>query len=384
MMKGTEMQSHDRLYYAELGLEPIPLWHGLKTPVRSYNKIPWREQWKGLLGKAEDYNIGLRLSNAPLTILDGDSPGSRAAIEATLCNLGLPHEPTVNTGGEHRAWQWWLICPDKPTSFSFRKLRPDIGDGELRMKGCYVVVPPSIVEARYTFAVADPATHLQRQIPWEDLLTFVAPAQPTKVTRVDLDWTQSAIPILTFRTLHQPIIAHTRQIELADRGDPVGKYRTRSEAMAYVVRMLLRLGWDWSDIRGHFEELAPNYLTEKRWEIHHTAAKFSAEMTPPDLVEAYETAAGRSRPQDRACYRALISEAARWSGRYEIKGGVATAETTDRGLARLMRCSPMTAHRARRRLEAAGLVHVLNVGEHGRPERGKCGKRSRYEVALCR
>lgn len=346
-------------YYRWLQLEPIPLKVGSKNPMKSWLKTDPGQQWKGV-GK---HNIGLRLNSNKLTIVDADALETANAVSAMLEGWGLISEHTVNTGGSHRGVQYWLNCEEKPTGVSYRNLA--VGEGELRIQRCYVVAPPSIVEVEYAFNI-DPLEVLrQRKLTWQDLSTLLPKPENVLSPEIDPNWIRAYIPILTFKLRDNRLIGYTKALATATKSKPVGKYRSRSEAMAMIVRILLRLGWDWNAIRSHFYVNAPNYLYECQGQIRITAAKFSAEMTPLKLIQAYEEAAGLTNKRDKDCYRALLSEAARWNGRHEYDpaNNFFVAETTDRALGRLMGCGYRTAGRARKRLEAAGLITQDTLGQ---------------------
>ena len=346
-------------YYRWLQLEPIPLKVGSKRPVGSWLKTDPRKQWKGV-GK---HNIGLRLNSDKLTVVDADTLDTATVVSAMLEGWGLISDHTVNTGGEHRGVQYWLNCEEKPTGVSYRNLA--VGEGELRIQNCYIVAPPSIVEAEYAFNI-DPLDVLrQRKLTWQDLSTLLPAPENVLSPEINHKWIRAYVPILTFKLRDSRLIGYTKALATATKGEPIGKYRSRSEAMAMIVRILLRLGWDWNAIRSHFFVNAPNYLYERQGQIRTTAAKFSAEMTPLPLISAYENAAGLTNQRDRDCYRALLSEAARWNGRhqYDPDNDFFVAETTDRALGRLMNCGYRTAGRARNRLEATGLITQDTQGQ---------------------
>lgn len=353
--QSIQAMKYDQFSYRWLRLDPIPLKPGSKEPMGSWLDTPNLEQWKGV----EEHNVGLRLNrDDPLTIVDADTPDCATTVGAVLQGWGLDSEHTVNTGGPHRGVQYWLNCDKKPIGVSQPKLA--IGDGELRVARCYVVVPDSVVEAPYTFNI-DPRKHLQQQpLTWEDLYQMLPLAAKVELlaTETFWKWSKPAIPILTFKLTDNRIIYYTKALRLATKGEKIGWYESRSHAMAAIVRQLLLLGWSWGAIRKHFYSHAVKYLYEKQDQIRYTCGKFSAQMTPIDLIKAYHGAAGLTNKRDRDCYRAFLSEAARWSGEhpYDPDQGFAIAETTDRNLARLMGCKRMTAHRARKRLEAAELV----------------------------
>jgi hypothetical protein len=348
-------------YYKWLRLDPIPLKSSSKKPMGSWLTTDPSQQWKGV-GKRQ-HNIGLRLTSDKLTVVDADSLNAATAVSAKLKGWGLIPDHTVNTGGKHRGVQYWLNCEEKPVGVSYRNLKD--GDGELRIQNCYVVAPPSVVEVEYTFNV-DPLEVLrQRKLTWQDLCQMLPPIAATETPEVNPTWSKPAIPILTFKLKDNRLVGYTKALASAAKGQPLGKYPTRSEAMAMIVRILLRLGWTWPAIRHHFYTHAPKYLYGCQGLIRYTCGKFSAQMTPTKLIEAHEHAAGLIKSRDRDCYRALLSEAARWNGRHEYDpaNGFFVAETTARDLGRLMDCSKDTAHRACKRLEAAGIVRPDTVGQ---------------------
>ena len=321
-------------------------------------------QW---LGVPAGNNIGLRLNHTELAILDADDRLAQIHLSSILGSIGLVSEATVLTGGQHRGAQFWINIEDKPVGVSYRHLSPDVGKGEFRLQYCYCVVPQSVVHVPYSFNMEVRTSLRQRSILWKDLLQYVAPPPSTAPLAINPNWKEHAIPVLRRALGKQTkfVIGTLRALNEATKGAPIYKYATRSEAMAAVVRIMLRFGWSWHGIRSFFWHYAPKYLSSRKSHIRYTAAKFSAEMTPPALIKAYQRAAGLQDTGAEAIYRTLISEAVRWvDGKhpFDPNSGFVVVETTDRQLGRLIGKPDMTANRWRKRIMAAGLLFQVKKG----------------------
>ena len=358
----------DQDFYRQFGLDPIPLKPRSKKPWGVGGNMYWNSslsnQW---LGVPAGNNIGLRLNHTELAILDADDRLAQIHLSSILGSIGLVSEATVLTGGQHRGAQFWINIEDKPVGVSYRHLSPDVGKGEFRLQYCYCVVPQSVVHVPYSFNMEVRTSLRQRSILWKDLLQYVAPPPSTAPLAINPNWKEHAIPVLRRALGKQTkfVIGTLRALNEATKGAPIYKYATRSEAMAAVVRIMLRFGWSWHGIRSFFWHYAPKYLSSRKSHIRYTAAKFSAEMTPPALIKAYQRAAGLQDTGAEAIYRALISEAVRWvDGKhpFDPNSGFVVVETTDRQLGRLIGKPDMTANRWRKRIMAAGLLFQVKKG----------------------
>ena len=358
----------DQYFYRQFGLDPIPLKPRSKKPWGVGGNMHWNSslpnQWQGV---PSDHNIGLRLNPDDFAILDADDRFARIHLRSILGSMGLIPEPTVLTGGQHRGAQFWINIEDKPVGVIYRRLNPYVGNGELRLQRCYCVVPESIVVDTYRFNVDARTTLQQRSILWMDIQKHLAAPTPTAPLVINPHWKEHAIPVLRRALGKQTkfVIGTLRALNQATKGARLYQYATRSEAMAAVVRIMLRFGWSWRGIRSFFWGHAPKYLSSREPYIRYTAAKFSAEMTPPALIMAYKTAAGLQDTGAKAIYRALISEAVRWvDGKhpFDPNSEFVVVETTDRQLGRLIDKPDMTANRWRKRIMAAGLLFQVKKG----------------------
>jgi len=355
--------------YEEMGLKPIPLIAGTKEPIGVDGNGKWKEpimdQWRGVESTAT--NIGIRLDGDGLAILDVDDEEAKQVIERALDQLGLLPMPTVKTGGSHDGYQYWiqLEAPEWFTLGNFSQ-----GKGELRVRDCYVVVPDSVIIRPYVFERVPEEVLCQPEISWKDLGYLVGPSEAIKEAR----WSRPAIPILRSKLgdAEPQVWGLVKALNTASMGKPILGYRgtlyaSRSEAMAAVVRIMLRKGWTWTGIRSFFWKHAPMYLGQKEGSIRYTARKFSAEMTPPELVAAYESGLGIESEATKAVYRAFLSEAARWCGKYPFEDNppdVLWLETTYRDLARLVKISAPTAQYHAEKLEQLGLIECVTKGSY--------------------
>lgn len=335
--------------FAALGFDAIPLVPGSKLPacVGWQNMLP-ALQWAEA---PHDANIGVRgggdIGAVFVDADDKNAPGTSDHVRRMLAGKGLYPDgdyPTVRTisGGAH-----FYVRAGVHLAGHIRKLRRDIGAGELRYgSGAYVVAPGSIVDGRiYELVQGD-----LRQVPTLDLadLRDFAPVEPAAHVA-----TSPTVPRLAWALLG---------------GERLERYGSRSEAEQALMDALVNAGHEFGAIlalfmqhpaAGKFAELRRISEAEAlRWlrRSYDAAVRFTAQESAGRRrgreAQAWALARpwpGRTGSSDRAVYLAHAEIARR--------AGVLTYAAPVRTLAELAGVHRNTAISANARLVNAGLVH---------------------------
>lgn len=248
--------------YIQLGLDPIPLHAGSKQPIhKSWQKRDVRDLWKGI-----DYpvNVGIRLGNG-LICLDADDE----VTASYFFDLFSDHDNCVveTKNGYH----FYFYCDLPDDHQTYYRLGKGL-DGEVRIKGCQVVAPPSYVEAdrykdttkgwEYTFYEGSfhsiPTLHKQVI---DDLLSsytnkFREEASPPPLPSEIVDYGRIGIP-LYYRDwkkgrMGKILLDKLEWLSTATRGSSYKsgnvRYPSRSEVFISVVRQLILLGRSKSEV----------------------------------------------------------------------------------------------------------------------------------------
>ena len=149
-----------RDYYAELGLETLPIMADTKhCPVKNWPNVSTNEAW---LYAHSDSNIGIRCGGSKhFAVIDCDDkkqPGTFDNVINYLAGQGFDKStlPIVQTASGIGRHIYFTLSEYIPGNYS--NLSTQFGSGEFRYgKGAYVVVPPSIIEGygEYTWLRGD-------------------------------------------------------------------------------------------------------------------------------------------------------------------------------------------------------------------------------------
>jgi len=353
-----------RQFYAGNGIaNTIPLWPNTKRPIAgTWQSTSPDRQWRTA---PLDANIGIT-HDGRLINLECDNrvvPATFDHVMAGLRGLGIAEPPIVRSAsgvGRHV----YLRCADAPGDVAYRKLSSEVGAGELRVgAGAMSVLPESVVGDN-TYALICGDWRCIPVVEWRDLL-WLLPLQRA-ITQ------NETLPVrLNFRPITPGIESLFDAVAKAGRGEPVGKYPSRSEAEAAIAAALVLNGWTFDDIRHEFERRnCGHYHDTKRYRQRYLANTYANAlaviMSSPvrqslaaDSHSA-ESAAwpGRTGNSDRATYLALLSECYRAGG---IEASVSIREVSEHAA-----INPATAYRSLRRLWANDLIErVRGSSESG-------------------
>jgi len=373
------------------GYAVIPLYE--KRPpqcVTSWQHIPPVDQWRladQSAGGAWRGNLGI-IAGGGIAFVDCDSPQSVENMRALLADLAGPTRtgrparyaayadttaPRVRTA--HGGLHVYIRVKDVPTGFNWATLPAEIGSGELRVRNCYVVAPPSALSdgTRYKWQQGKPE-HINDlpAIAWADLISMglvkAGTLTDAQLPDVPLLWR----PAPAF-AVDLAGILHT-----ASPGQRVLGYASRSEAEASIVAHLILAGWSLPEIERFFEQHLPGTYADKpasqrqaylQLTYSNVLAVLKADPDRAMLGQLYEQAnraawPGRSGATDKRAYQAILSLG--WPA------GKLTLAAASRDIAQLAAIDDQTARMARRRLTEAGLLDYLGMATvDGRPDYGK-------------
>lgn len=355
--------------FETLGMKTLPLIPGTKRPARSgwKNRTP-ETMWQYA---PADANIGLRaggeLRVAFIDLDEKNQPGTTANANRWLTGLGLlqGEYPIVETpsGGAHI-----YVRLTGSLSGHSRLLAEEFGAGEFRYgSGAYVVAPPSQLADRraYCLTVGD-----FRQLP---VLT-VADLRPILAKG---EKEPGHLPIAPGDP--NRAIPHLASTLLTGQG--IERYRSRSEAEQAILTALVNRGFSFEEILalfsrypgpGKFQELLsqePKTALAYLEYSYQNARVFSITHESParelarQLLQWADSVPwpGRTGSYDRAVYKAHAAIALRAS---RTKYGASARE-----LAELAGTTALTASRASKRLEEAGLIRKIQSSLAGRSAR---------------
>jgi len=315
--------------WTRAGTPTIPLM-GKRAICEAWQVRSPPDQWDEVGGAAFRGNIGVVTGNG-LAAIDCDTPQTTEAVTTGLASLGLAPEtlPRVRTASGDGC-HIYIRVRNAPEG-NYNLLDPEVGAGELRYgPSAYVVAPCSKVNGRrYRFDQRDPeAIPTLPAIQWGDLLWLI-----TSTSHSSLDLAAPPIPLLR---REMPYRARLLLIHLgnAPRGEPVtildlrGKairwYRSRSEAEAAAMAILILAGWNIEEIKTAFEEHNPAhfarhakplwYLTET---YHNVLNELASTPTRSEIAESYHQAQqqpwpGQSGTSDLRVYQALLAICWQW------------------------------------------------------------------------
>ncbi len=264
-----------RRRYEMADVPTLPLRSGSKQPVldgwqRTASELQWgRAAQLGL----DRGNLGVLCDPRKAAVIDADdknSPGTSERVTAILAGLGLePPRVLTASGGRH----FYLRIKRAPSSLNFGLLPPDVGAGEARLRNCFVVAPPSLVdETRYTFEFGSPEALQQLPaVQWADLAAL-HPTTLLATERLDV------LPVrLVRRDAPGSALELLALLRTARRGQRIRSYRTRSEVEAAVVTALASAGWGYSEIEALFETWQPGHYRDA---CKHAEAHPASEFCP--------------------------------------------------------------------------------------------------------
>lgn len=338
--------------YFDMGLDPIPLRPLSKNPLRGeWSSFDPLIQWRNAPTQS---NIGLRCGGVEaLCVIDSDDkvrPTWNNIVDF-LWGLGLePNSyPVIST--PHQGRHIYLSL-DGELPGDYRKLRSDLGSGELRYgKGSYVAAPPSFLpDGGYSIENGDVSR--RPLVKAKDILAILGKD------------TQPADNKTSIR--RKP----SKQTFALLRGENIGRYQSRSEAEQAILTNLAGCGYSFQDVltlfcynpaAGKFREIwEHNPLTAEKW-LERSYMKALAYISSYDsplmnqLLCQLAWASNRAWPgitgsSDRATYLAHLSIAL---NAYKAIYAASTRDLAERsGLYRT------TVERANKRLIFQGLIHV--------------------------
>ena len=324
------------------------------------------DQWDEVGGTAFRGNIGVITGNG-LAAIDCDDPRTTEAVTAGLANLGvkpdtLPRVRTASGDGCHI----YVRIQNAPKG-NYSLLAPEIGPGELRYgPSAYVVAPCSKVNGRrYRFDQNAPeAIPTLPAIQWRDLLWLI-----TSTSRSSLDLEAPPIPLLRREMPYQArlLLIHlgnaprAKPVKILDlKGKTVRWYRSRSEAEAAAMAMLILAGWDLENIKTAFEEHEPAHFTQHAKPLWYLTLTYrnalnalASTPTRLEIAESYQQAQRRPWPgqggaSDLRVYQALLAICWQWDT-WEVRA-------SQRNLAQHAAIRRKTTRRALETLQDAQLV----------------------------
>lgn len=308
--------------YLKAGLTPIPLIVGEKAPPihSGYQSLPAETQWENTSKKA---NIGLLCGNG-FVVADGDEPRTVEYLRNAFDRLGLQGKlpEVITTHEDHR--QFYLKVEGVPQSEYCRNWNTEVGKGELRLSGVYVVAPGSTVHGMpYRFVNGSPETYQSTPvIQWKEIAWLVPNAMPT--TNV------TDVPVRLIRRYDLPERAYYlfNLLRGARAGKPIdnGRYGSRSNAEAAIVTMAILAGWKFEEIQQLFDYQQPaKYVDKKQYGVKYLEITYNNELNwlassheRQVIADAYQYASsmawpGRSGGNDRAVMLAILSIAWQFS-----------------------------------------------------------------------
>ena len=236
-----------RMIWEEIGIETIPLWKGMKTPVlKGWNDLEPNFQWSRV-AEGIQWNIGCRSGNG-ISFIDCDDGQTVGVVDDKFSSLGLKPLKIETLRGCH----YYLRLQGVPEGFNISKL--SIGAGELRCNRSFVVAPNSIVKGfQYEIIRGSPKSFLRQPvIDWDDLLWLLPKAK--RETRGKLN--QLPVPLLKINTPKRVYVL----LEQLSNSKIEKRYASRSEVDAAIIACLSLAGWNYHSVKTFFDE---NVLSQK-------------------------------------------------------------------------------------------------------------------------
>lgn len=351
-----------REQYEALGLEVIPLQHNTKKPVAErWPTLDPVEQWAMQFWNTP--NIGLRLGSS-LAVLDADSQAAVLGISGFMRGFGLHDRPTVRTPSE--CGHFYLTVSGMPEKFTRRQLL-EYPESHLLANKSLSVVPDSVVGGKsYVFESDLKQVLNQPSIRWEDLLKLVGEGL---IKKWNTNWSEAPIPFFYSGKILADKYELASRIEQALPGQRIGKYASRSEAVEAILTEMVFKGWSFDRMAGWFPRHTPAYWDHRgaRW-FRGSAGAVCTDLIPKELLEAYDYAGGLTKPAFIATYRAFVTQAAKWTGKYPFdpKAGYALLDTTYEQIGSLTKSLPMTEwKRVNRVLVPGRYLELVSKGTRG-------------------
>jgi hypothetical protein len=288
---GHSLQAWRKRYEA-LGLVTIPLIGKSPLDPVSWKVTPPAEQW---LRANADFqgNIGI-VTDGNEAVIDVDDHETAIAIDSGLKSLGcIP--PTVRSPhGKH----FHLRITDAPEDFNWSKLLPGMYRGEFRVRNSYVVAPCSQVNGvSYQWERGKPEElNSQPIVQWKDL-RWLLPEQHTVLLIEEL-------PVrLLYRDMPKKAEGLLEELRSARKGQAIQKYKSRSDAEAAVISMLILAGWSYDQTLRVFEDWSPGKYHDAKGRdqqryfdrtYYRALSKIAAHPTREEIAAAW--IAGQSNP----------------------------------------------------------------------------------------
>jgi hypothetical protein len=368
------------------GFPAIPLLPNTKNPkvCEGWQTRPPAELWHEATQKCGDHlNIGVRMGNGN-AVIDCDAPKTRQTVEALFSSLGIdPMSLPVTQTATPGHCQYYIRVTNITDTHNLRHLpAQETGPGELRFgPGAQCATVCSTVDnRRYRFERGGPESiPTLKPIRWRDLEVLLAKRAAQAVTTPAVEtttaitgpWRCTPIPLL-----HRDMPAQTqrllRKLETATVGQMVftqdtdgnaAVYDSRSEAECAVVAGLILSGWDLGEIERAFYHWQPGHWREQpnrtrclQREFDWALSRIVGNPTRRAIADLWQRAQcwpwpGRGGAMEKSVYLGLLSIGWAWESWQPF--------ASQRDLAELAGTRDVVVGRALKRLQAGGLVEVM-------------------------
>jgi len=242
-----------RLRWSKADFRTIPLGPYGKAPAVAGES--WKDspagQWGIVEGQAQGMNLGVILERGR-AVIDCDSVECAQVVRGQLkARSKKIIEVKTPSGGSH----FYIRVTDAPEGFNWGLLA--IGAGELRVNNCYVAAPFS---TGYEFVTGSPEDIQDLPVfGWGDVSSWLLAGSSERA-----QGTQAAPVRLLRRDMPKKVYDLLHELYGAAKGQRIGKYKSRSEAEAGVVTMLVLAGWGFENVQSLFSEWQPGHYAETK------------------------------------------------------------------------------------------------------------------------
>jgi len=283
--------------YDTIGLETFPVPFGQKAPPPK----GWQTA-DNLWDRDYDIsNIAIRLGK--VADLESDNQSAEGYISNRLDDLGIHRVPVFSSPrGKHH----FVKIKNAPTNTNFSLWKSSIGKGECRIRNCYSLIPPSVVDGRdYSWNEGwfESFKNLP-EIDWNDLKDMVnesittepVDTLPKYLSFEPKDWIYDTLETLTTAGRGEKITSQNRT------------WNSRSEAEFAIALTLDICGFSNEQITSIFDEYKPGHYKEasnQKYYLNLLFDKIAAYGIRPELVNLYNQTPDKF--VYHRVYKALIS-----------------------------------------------------------------------------